>query len=347
MTNPRSIPHPLGVTLVDGGANVAVYTETASHVYFCSFDGGEEQRSELLDRTGFVWHGFVPGIEAGAEYGLRVDGPWDPERGLRHNVQKLLLDPRALAITGDYTWDQRLFGHDMNEPTRQDGVDSADAMPRCVVVDRSFDWGDDAVPLVPRVRMEETIVYETHVKGFTKRMPGIPEELQGTYAGLAHPKAIEHLVELGVTSVELMPVHQFVQDSHLLEKGLRNYWGYNSIGFFAPHEQYSSKQGGDQVAEFKSMVKALHAAGLEVILDVVYNHTAEGNHLGPTLSFKGIDNGAYYRLVDGQQDAYYDTTGTGNSLNTLHPAALGLIMDSLRYWVQEMHVDGFRFDLAT
>ncbi|MGN6445120.1 glycogen debranching protein GlgX [Amnibacterium sp.] len=342
---PRSLPYPLGVTLVEGGANVAVYSETASEVLFCAFDGDEEQRTPLRHRTGYVWHGFVPDVAVGTRYGLRVDGPWDPEQGLRHNVHKLLLDPHALAISGGYTFDQRLFGHDMNAPTERDDSDSAAAMPRCVVVDRDFDWGDDRAPRTP---LEETIVYETHVKGFTKRLPGIPEHLQGTYAGLARPEAIQHLVDLGVTAVELLPVHQFVQDSTLADKGLSNYWGYNTIGFLAPNGAYSSAgDTGEQVAEFKSLVKALHAAGLEVILDVVYNHTAEGNHMGPTLSFKGIDNGAYYRLVDDQKDAYYDTTGTGNSLNTLHPAALGLIMDSLRYWVQEMHVDGFRFDLAT
>jgi isoamylase len=348
MATARSLPYPLGVTLVEGGANVAVYSESASDVFFCSFDGEQETRTVLPNRTGFTWHGFVPGVVVGTRYGLRVDGPWDPENGLRHNVHKLLLDPHALAISGDYAFDQRLFGHDMTEPTNRDDTDSASAMPRCVVVDRSFDWGDDEVPRAPRVPLEETIVYETHVKGFTKRMPGVPEEIQGTYAGLAHPKAIQHLVDLGITSVELLPVHQFVQDSTLTDKGLSNYWGYNTIGFFAPYGGYSSVgDTGGQVAEFKSLVKALHAAGLEVILDVVYNHTAEGNHMGPTLSFKGLDNGAYYRLVEEQKDAYFDTTGTGNSLNVGHPAALGLIMDSLRYWVQEMHVDGFRFDLAT
>jgi isoamylase len=348
MATPRSLPYPLGVTLVEGGANVAVYSESASDVFFCAFDGERETRTALPTRTGYVWHGFVPGVQVGTRYGLRVDGPWDPSAGLRHNVHKLLLDPHALAISGGYTFDQRLFGHDMGQPTKRDDSDSASAMPRCVVVDRSFDWGDDEVPVAPRVPLEETIVYETHVKGFTKRMPGVPEAIQGTYAGLAHPTAIQHLVDLGVTSVELLPVHQFVQDSTLTDKGMSNYWGYNSIGFFAPNGAYSSVgDEGGQVAEFKSLVKALHAAGLEVILDVVYNHTAEGNHMGPTLSFKGLDNSAYYRLVEEQKDAYFDTTGTGNSLNVAHPAALGLIMDSLRYWVQEMHVDGFRFDLAT
>jgi len=345
MPTHRSLPYPLGVTLVEGGANVAVYSETSSEVFFCAFDGEQETRTALPDRTGYISHGFVPGVAVGTRYGLRVDGPWDPAAGLRHNVHKLLLDPHAVAISGDYEWDQRLFGHDMNDPMQRDDLDSASAMPRCIVVDRDFDWGDDVAPRVP---LAETIVYETHVKGFTKRLPGIPEELQGTYAGLAHPRAIQHLVDLGVTSVELLPVHQFVQDNTLLDKGLSNYWGYNTIGFFAPHGAYSSAgDAGQQVAEFKTLVKALHAAGLEVILDVVYNHTAEGNHMGPTLSFKGLDNGAYYRLVEEQKDAYFDTTGTGNSLNTAHPAALGLIMDSLRYWVQEMHVDGFRFDLAT
>jgi glycogen operon protein len=345
MPTHRSLPYPLGVTLVEGGANVAVYSETSSEVFFCAFDGAEETRTALPDRTGYISHGFVPGVAVGTRYGLRVDGPWDPAAGLRHNVHKLLLDPHAVAISGDYEWDQRLFGHDMNDPMRRDDLDSASAMPRCVVVDRDFDWEDDVAPRVP---LAETIVYETHVKGFTKRLPGVPEELQGTYAGLAHPRAIQHLVDLGVTSVELLPVHQFVQDNTLLDKGLSNYWGYNTIGFFAPHGAYSSAgDAGQQVAEFKTLVKALHAAGLEVILDVVYNHTAEGNHMGPTLSFKGLDNGAYYRLVEEQKDSYFDTTGTGNSLNTAHPAALGLIMDSLRYWVQEMHVDGFRFDLAT
>ena len=248
-------------------------------------------------------------------------------------------------ISGEYTFDQRLFGHDMGDPSKRDDSDSASAMPRCVVVDRAFDWGDDAAPRRP---LEETIVYETHVKGFTKRLPGGPGGAAGHLRGPRAPEGDRAPRVLGITAVELLPVHQFVQDSTLQDKGLSNYWGYNSIGFFAPHGGYSAAgDEGGQVAEFKALVKALHAAGLEVILDVVYNHTAEGNHMGPTLSFKGLDNSAYYRLVDEQKDAYFDTTGTGNSLNTLHPAALGLIMDSLRYWVQDMHVDGFRFDLAT
>jgi glycogen operon protein len=264
---------------------------------------------------------------------------------LRCNPAKLLLDPHATAIDGGVQWGQAVFGHRFEDPMAIDTSDSADAMPKCVVTDRGFDWGDDRSPRVP---LHDTIVYETHVKGITMRHPDVPKEIAGTYAGLAHPAVLDYLVNLGVTSVELLPVHQFVQDSHLLDKGLRNYWGYNSIGFLAPHGEYSSAgTSGGQVDEFKAMVKALHAAGLEVILDVVYNHTAEGNHMGPTLCMKGIDNAAYYRLVEDDRAHYFDTTGTGNSLNVGHPMPLRLIMDSLRYWVTEMHVDGFRFDLAT
>jgi isoamylase len=345
----RTLPYPLGVTLLDGGANYAIYSETADAVYFCVFDGegdGAERRVQLTERTGHVFHGFVEGVGPGTRYGIRVDGPWAPADGLQHNVNKLLLDPHATAISGWYDWGQAVFGHDLDDPETMDASDSAAATPRSVVSDPSdFDWGDDRSPGIP---LSETIIYETHVKGFTQLHPDVPEDVRGTYAGLASPAAIDYLTGLGVTAVELMPVHQFVQDSHLEEKGLRNYWGYNSIGFFAPHGEYSSVgDDGGQVNEFKSMVKALHAAGLEVILDVVYNHTAEGNHMGPTLSFKGIDNASYYRLVPDDRGSYFDTTGTGNSLNVGHPAALGLIMDSLRYWVTEMHVDGFRFDLAT
>ena len=338
--------HPLGVTLVDGGANVAVFSATADRVEFCRFDeDGTEHRTELTNRTGYTFHDIVPDVAVGTRYGIRVHGAWDPDSGLRHNGAKLLLDPYATAVDGDYTWGQALFGHDMDHPDRIDETDSASAMPKCVVADRSFDWGDDRAP---GTALSDTVVYETHVKGFTKLHPDVPEEIRGTYAGMAHPAAIKHLTDLGVTAVELLPTHQFVQDSTLADKGLRNYWGYNTIGFLAPHNEYSSSgTAGEQVAEFKTMVKALHAAGLEVWMDVVYNHTAEGNHMGPTLSFKGIDNATYYRLVEGDEAHYFDTTGTGNSLNVSHPAALGLIMDSLRYWVEEMHVDGFRFDLAT
>ena len=271
--------------------------------------------------------------------------PWIRKSGLRHNSAKLLLDPHAIAIEGDFRWGQELFGHRLDDPEVADESDSAEAMPRCVVADRSFDWENDGAPRTP---LSETIVYETHVKGLTALRPDIPENLRGTYAGLAHPIMTDYLTHLGVTAVELLPVHRFVHDSHLLERGLRNYWGYNSVGFFAPHGEYASAgDGGGQVTEFKQMVKALHSAGLEVILDVVFNHTAEGNDLGPTLSLKGIDNASYYRLVEGDEAHYFDTTGTGNSLNVGHPIALRLVMDSLRYWVEEMHVDGFRFDLAT
>ncbi|MEO7018166.1 MAG: glycogen debranching protein GlgX [Leifsonia sp.] len=342
-----SAPHPLGVTLVDGGANVAVYTERADRVFVSVFaEDGTETRTELTTRTGHVFHGFVEGMTSGTRYGLRVDGPWDPASGLRFNVAKVLLDPHATAITGSCDWGQAVFGHDLDDPDVRDDTDGAGHVMLGIVTDRdSFDWSGDRAPRIP---LSETVIYETHVKGFTKLMPGVPEELRGTYAGLAHPAAIDHLKTLGISAVELMPVHQFVQDSHLQEKGLRNYWGYNTLGFFAPHNEYSaSGDGGTQVDEFKGLVKALHEAGIEVILDVVYNHTAEGNDLGPTLSLKGIDNESYYRLVEDDLAHYFDTTGTGNSINVSHPAALGLIMDSLRYWVTEMHVAGFRFDLAT
>jgi len=341
----RSTPYPLGVSLRASGLNVAVYSETAESVDVAVFDdGGAETTHRLAEHTGHVFHGIVPG-GAGTRYGFRVHGEWVPAEGLRHNAKKLLLDPWARAVEGQWGAGEETFGHTFDDPEVRNDADSAGSVPRGVVVDPSFDWGDDTAPRTP---LSETVVYEVHVKGFTRTHPDVPEEIRGTYAGLAHPAAIAHLVDLGVTAVELLPVHQFVQDSHLLEKGLRNYWGYNSIGFFAPHNEYSAAgDGGGQVAEFQAMVKALHAAGLEVILDVVYNHTAEGNHMGPTLSLKGIDNGSYYRLVEEEPENYFDTTGTGNSLNVSHPAALQLIMDSLRYWVTEMHVDGFRFDLAT
>jgi isoamylase len=346
MASLRSLSYPLGVSFIDGATNFAVYSETADAIEVCVFDeSGTESRTRLSERTGHVFHGFVDDAGIGSRYGLRVYGEWAPERGIRHNPNKLLLDPHATAIEGEWTWGQAVFGHDMNDPETMDETDAAGSTPLCVITDPGFDWSGD---VAPRTHLSDSVIYEVHVKGFTETNQYVPEDIRGTYAGLADPAAIKHLTDLGITAVELMPVHQFAQDSHLLEKDLRNYWGYNSIGFFAPHGDYSSAgDGGGQVTEFKQMVKALHAAGLEVILDVVYNHTAEGNHMGPTLSFKGIDNEAYYRLVEGEENAYFDTTGTGNSLNVGHPAALGLIMDSLRYWVTEMHVDGFRFDLAT
>jgi glycogen operon protein len=327
------------------GTNFSVFSRVAERVELCLFDeAGRETRVELPEMTGFSWHGYVPSVGPGHRYGFRVHGPWDPARGRRCNPAKLLLDPYARAIDGSVTWDESIFAHVPSAPARRNDLDSAPAVPRSVVILDDFDWGDDVRPRVPD---HETIIYETHVKGFTKRHPDVPDAIRGTYAGLSHPAAIEHLVRLGVTSVELMPTHHFLHAGFLLERGLRNYWGYDSIGYFAPHAEYAAGGSrGQQVHEFKAMVKALHAAGLEVILDVVYNHTGEGGDAGPTLSLRGLDNAAYYRLQPGDPSRYLDFTGTGNSLNMLEPHVLQLIMDSLRYWVVDMHVDGFRFDLA-
>jgi isoamylase len=337
--------YPLGATYDGTGTNFAIFSEVAEKVELCLFDdAGKEERIVLPEMDGFVWHAFLPGIHPGQRYGFRVHGPYDPAQGLRCNPNKLLLDPYAKAIDGAVDWDRSVFGYDFETQERNDD-DSAAHMPKSVVVSPFFDWGVDRPPRTPYA---QSVIYEAHVKGLTMTHPRVPDELRGTYAGIAHPAVVEYLTELGITAIELMPVHQFVQDDTLQQKGLRNYWGYNTIGFFAPHNEYASdKTAGQQVQEFKGMVRTLHEAGIEVILDVVYNHTAEGNHLGPTLSFKGIDNQAYYRLVEDDKQFYMDYTGTGNSLNARQPQSLQLIMDSLRYWVTEMHVDGFRFDLAS
>ncbi len=334
---------PLGATWDGEGTSFALFSASAEAVDLCLFDGGRETRIPLEDRTAHVWHGYLPGVRPGQEYGYRVDGPHDPHAGQRHNPSKLLADPYARALTGGYRLDDAVFG------TRADGVqdhrDSAPFVPRSVVVHDDFDWGGDPRPGTP---WADSVVYELHVKGFTARHPGVPEELRGTYAGLAHPAAVEHLVGLGVTAVELLPVHHFVSEPHLLRRGLTNHWGYNSLGYFAPHAGYSaSGTHGEQVREFKAMVRALHEAGIEVLLDVVYNHTAEGDETGPTLSMRGIDNASYYRLLAEDRARYRDYTGCGNTLDVRSSHVLQLIMDSLRYWVTEMHVDGFRFDLAS
>jgi len=340
------VSYPLGATYDGVGTNFALYSEVADRVELClSQPDGVEERIALTEVDGFIWHGYLNGVGPGQRYGFRVYGPYDPQAGHRCNPAKLLLDPYAKAIEGSVRFDQPVFGYDFGSPARANGADSAPSMPRSVVANPYFDWGHDRPPRTP---YHQSVIYEAHVRGLTKLHTAVPAEQRGTYAGLAHPAVIEHLLDLGVTAVELMPVHQFVSDGFLTERGLSNYWGYNTIGFFAPHNAYASAGAlGEQVPEFKSMVRAIHEAGLEVILDVVYNHTAEGNHLGPTLSFRGIDNAAYYRLTDPpDRSHYFDTTGTGNSLLMSSPHVLQLIMDSLRYWVLEMHVDGFRFDLA-
>jgi len=344
-------PYPQGANWDGAGVNFSLFSENATGVELCLYDDRDENqetnRIAITEQTDSCWHIYLQGAKPGLRYGYRVHGPYDPNNGQRFNPAKLLVDPYAKSIDGFLRWDDALFGYTVghhDEDLSRDDRDSAPFVPKSVVVDPYFDWRNDSQLRIP---WHETIIYELHVKGFTKLHPEIPEDLRGTYAGLAHPAAIEYLTKLGITSVELMPIHHSVDDRHLLKRGLSNYWGYNSIGFFAPDARFSAAgSAGDQVAEFKNMVRTLHAAGLEVILDVVYNHTAEGNHLGPTVCFRGIDNTAYYRSVDGQPRYYMDYTGCGNTLNMRHPRALQLLMDSLRYWVTEMHVDGFRFDLA-
>ena len=336
--------YPFGATYDGAGTNFSLFSEAADAVDLCLFDAdGKETVVPIGDVDAHCWHTYLPSVAPGQRYGFRVHGAWDPDHGLRCNPSKLLLDPYAKAIDGEVDWQQACFGYNWGDERSSNDDDSAPHVPKSVVHSPFFDWGNDRPPGTP---LHETVIYEVHVKGFTATHPDIPEPIRGTYAGLGHPVAIDYLRDLGVTAVELMPVHQFVNDAHLVDQKLSNYWGYNSIGFFAPHNGYASGGLGEQVQEFKAMVRTLHDAGIEVILDVVYNHTAEGNHMGPILSFKGIDNRAYYRLVPDDERHYYDTTGTGNSLNVQHPRSLQLIMDSLRYWVSEMHVDGFRFDLA-
>ncbi len=342
---------PLGATLIDNGTNFAVYAENATAVDLCFFDehypDRETFRTRITERTGDVWHILIQGVKAGQLYGFRMHGPYEPENGHRFNPHKLLIDPNAKAVAGTIEWHDSLFGYNLGDEQEDlsfNEVDSAPFVPKCVVIDPAFNWENEHRPNTP---LNKSIIYELHVKGFTKMHPEIPEEIRGSYAAIAHPASIKYLKSLGVTAVELMPVHHFITDRHLKEQDLTNYWGYNTIGFFAPDARYSSSGVmGEQVNEFKQMVKELHNAGMEVILDVVYNHTGEGNQMGPTVSFRGIDNATYYRLTDDKR-YYMDYTGTGNTLNSYLPNVLRLIMDSLRYWIIEMHVDGFRFDLAS
>lgn len=343
-------PYPLGATWDGSGVNFALFSENAAEVHLCLYDGDgnrETERVRMTERTGPVWHVYLPEIQPGQRYGYRVNGPYEPEKGFRFNPAKLLLDPYARAIDRELEWDDALFGYTVGDPAedlRKDERDSGPLMPKSVVIDPGFDWGSDEHPRTP---WNETVIYELHVKGFTMRHPEVPEKLRGTYLGLASPPVVEYLERLGITAVELMPVHHCVTERALAARGLANYWGYNTIGFFAPDVRFCSSGAlGQQVREFKAMVKALHAAGIEVLLDVVYNHTAEGDHLGPTLCMRGIDNPNYYRLAPDNPRHYMDYTGCGNTLNMRSPYALQLVMDSLRYWVVEMHVDGFRFDLA-
>ena len=338
-------PYPLGSTFDGSGVNFALFSEVATKVEVCLIaDDGVETRIELTEVDGHVWHGYLTAIEPGQRYGFRVHGPYDPANGHRCNPAKLLLDPYAKAIDGQIDGDGSLYSYHLGNPKKFNQTDSLGHTMLSVVVNPFFDWGHDRPP---RHEYHNTVIYEAHVKGLSMTHPDVPESIRGTYAGIGHQAIIDHLTTLGVTAIELMPVHQFAQDTTLADQGLTNYWGYNTIGFLAPHAAYAATGSrGQQVTEFKAMVKALHEANIEVILDVVYNHTAEGNELGPTIAFRGIDNASYYRLVDEDKSRYYDTTGTGNSLLMRHPHVLQLIMDSLRYWVEEMHVDGFRFDLA-
>ncbi|HEX7665869.1 MAG TPA: glycogen debranching protein GlgX, partial [Polyangiaceae bacterium] len=341
-------PYPLGATWDGEGVNFALYSENATSVELCIFaDDGAETRIPLQAHTAHVWHGYLSGLTPGCRYGYRVHGPYEPAKGLRFNPNVVLLDPYARALDGVEQWEKGSFAYELGNPQGDLVPTKSDQLgaPRGIVIDNAFDWEGDTAPQIP---LHRSVIYEAHVRGLTKLHPDVPEELRGTYAGLAHPAVLGHLKDLGVTAIELMPVHAFVDDKILKDKKLRNYWGYNTIGFFAPDVRYRSASApGSEVREFKQMVKAIHAAGMEVILDVVYNHTAEGNHLGPTFNLKGIDNPTYYRLVDKDPRYYFDYTGTGNTLNVRHPQTLTLIMDSLRYWVGEMHVDGFRFDLAS
>ncbi len=341
-------PYPLGAVYHNDGTNFALFAENAEAVELCLFDAkGNETRVKVLERTHNSWHIFLPGIRPGQRYAYRVYGPYEPQNGHRYNAAKLLLDPYARAISGNIDWHDSLFGYEIGhaeEDLSLNETNDAARMPKCIVAEDSFDWEGDRPLGIP---MHKTIIYELHVKGFSQLSQDLPDDLKGTFAGLAHPASIGYFKDLGINAVELMPIHHFVHDRHLVDAGLQNYWGYNTIGFFAPHADYAAAgTDGAQIKEFKEMVKGLHAAGIEVILDVVYNHTAEGSQLGPTLSFRGIDNASYYRLSDEDRRYYVDYTGTGNTLNTVHPTVLRLIMDSLRYWAIEMHVDGFRFDLA-
>jgi glycogen operon protein len=343
-------PYPLGATWDGQGVNFALFSENATGVELCLFDRDddavESARVELRERHDQIWHCYLPDIRPGQLYGYRVHGPYAPERGERFNPAQLLIDPYAKAISGTIRWSNALFAYKVGSPREDLEINpsnSAGGVPKCVVIDNAFTWGDDKRPRIPWNR---TIIYEAHVKGMTIMHPGVPERMRGKYLGLCADPIIDHLQSLGVTAIELLPVHHFAVDRQLAERGLTNYWGYNTIAFLAPDVRYASGGHGEQVSEFKSMVKTFHSAGIEVILDVVYNHTAEGNHLGPTLSLRGIDNTAYYRLDPNNPRYYMDFTGTGNSLNMLHPRTIQLIMDSLRYWVLDMHVDGFRFDLA-